>query len=438
MKQLVRLAASLSVFLALASCGGKSIYSGFEKTESGAYMKFYVKNASGDLPRLGDGVTFEMSQYFNDSLLFSTVGDAPIDLVLEPASFVGDVSDALLMMRVGDSARAVVSADSVFIALIKMDAPEEFAGKPIYYDLKLLSIKPSEVIEAEKQRVADSLRTAEQAYLSTLKSDAKNLVTESGLIVLSQKGKGKKAQTGDYVDFDFVMMDMNGDTLIDSFGIEPVEMQLGLEEFICKGFEEALCMVPEKGSMSFVIPSSLGFDAEGFEGLIAPYTSLVVDLTMNEVMDKDAFEKKQQAREAEEEKERQRRLQIEQDLITRYIKDYGITETPTESGLYIVRQEEGEGALAVWGDNVAVHYILSNLNGDQIESSYDFGEPMRFTIGRGEMIAAIEEALMTMAPGAKVTLISPSELAFGEFEIDKELLPAYSPLVIELELVAIE
>ena len=63
---------------------------------------------------------------------------------------------------------------------------------------------------------------------------------------------------------------------------------------------------------------------------------------------------------------------------------------------------------------------------------------MQFTIGQGEMIACIEEAVMTMAPGAKVTLVSPSELGFGEFAIHQELLPAYSPLVIELELVAIE
>ena len=48
------------------------------------------------------------------------------------------------------------------------------------------------------------------------------------------------------------------------------------------------------------------------------------------------------------------------------------------------------------------------------------------------------EALMTMAPGAKVTLVSPSALAFGEITIDEELLPAYSPLVIELELVEIK
>ena len=72
-----------------------------------------------------------------------------------------------------------------------------------------------------------------------------------------------------------------------------------------------------------------------------------------------------------------------------------------------------------------------------VESSYDYGEPMRFTIGRGEMIPAIEEALMTMAPGAKATVISPSSQGFGDIAI-VEKMPAYSPIVIELELVEIK
>ena len=57
--------------------------------------------------------------------------------------------------------------------------------------------------------------------------------------------------------------------------------------------------------------------------------------------------------------------------------------------------------------------------------------------GRSEMIPAIEEAVMTMAPGAKVTLLTPSSLAFGEFDLG-ETLPPYSPLMIELELVEVK
>ena len=93
--------------------------------------------------------------------------------------------------------------------------------------------------------------------------------------------------------------------------------------------------------------------------------------------------------------------------------------------------------MAQWGDEVGVHYVLKNLKGEQLESSYDYDQPIYFKIGSGQMISAIEEALMTMAPGAKVSLITPSSLAFGEFDLGENL-PSYSPLLIELELVEIK
>ena len=438
MKRFVSWFSVLSVFLMLASCGDDSIYSGFKKTESGAYMKFYTTHEEGQQPRLNDEVTFDMAQYFNDSMLFTTAGEEPMRLVLKKGDFVGDVPDALLMMHVGDSARLVVPVDSVFTTMLGMEeVPEEYVGKPIYYDLKLLSIKPYETLEAERKVMMDSLKQVENNFLMPLRDDPKNTLTESGLIIMEKTGMGKLAKMGDYVDFDFTMCTPMGDTIMNSFGVEPVEMQYG-EEFIGKGFNEALAMVPEGGTMRFVIPSALAFDSTGYEQFIQPYTPLVVLMKMNSVMDKEAYEKHQAALEAEKEAEKARLMALESQMMDDYIKANGITETPTESGLYIIRQEEGEGNVAQWGDEVSVHYILSNLNGDEVESSYYYDQPISFKIGNNEMIPAIEEALMTMAPGAKVTLVSPSALAFGEYEIDKELLPPYSPLVIELELVEIK
>lgn len=425
-----------AVLLLLSSCNNKP-FPGYDRMKNGAYMKFYEKHLEGATPRIGDGVTFEMAQYFNDTMLFTTAGDEPISIELKPASFVGDVADALMMMHVGDSAGLVVLSDSVFVTMMQMDVPVEYMGKPIYYDLKLLSIKPLEEIAAERRVMLDSLRLVENDYLIAVQADPKTTVTESGLIIMDKTGKGKLAQMGDYIDFDFVMCDMDGDTLMNSFDVEPVEIQYG-EEFVGKGFAEALGMVPEGGTMHFVIPSELAFDSIGYQSMIKPYAPLVIRLRMNEVMDKAGYEAKQARIEAEHEAEKERLLKQEAQLIEQYIKANGITAELTETGLYIVEKQAGEGDLAQWGDKVSVHYTLSNLKGDLVESSYDYGEPMTFTIGNGEMIPAIEDALMTMAPGAKVMVVTPSSQAFGEIEIDPEVLPAYSPLMIELELVSVE
>ncbi len=437
MRRNLGLVVAFASVVLLASCGASGPDSGFKRMDNGACMKFYSKGDSEVMPRLRDEVTIEMSQYFNDSLLFTTAGNGPMTIVLTEPDFVGDVVDGLLKMRVGDSARLKVPADSVLTVLLMMEeVPEEYAGMSIYYDLKLLSVKPFETLEAERKALLDSLRGEEEAFLTPLREDANNRLTESGLVIMASSDKGKMAQMGDYVSFDFTICNAQGDTIMNSFGIEPVEMQYG-EEFVCRGLTEAIGMVPVGCMSRFVVPSSLAFDSVGYETYVQPYTPMVVTLKMNEVMDKAAYDKRQAAMEAKRKAEGERLQALEAKAIADYIKTNGITVAPTESGLYILEREEGEGDVAQWGDQVSVHYVLRNMKGEPIESSYDYGRPMMFTIGGGEMIFAIDEALMTMAPGAKVTLLTPSDLAFGEFDLG-EALPPYSPLVIELELVEIK
>jgi len=424
---------ALCILFLMASCGhDDSIYAGFERMDNGAYMKFYSHGDSETMPRLKDEVTLEMAQYFNDSMIYSTIGEEPISLVLHESDFVGDVSDGVLMMHVGDSARLVVMADSVLLKLMNMEeVPENFAGMPIYYDLKLVSVKPFEVLEVERQTMLESRRQAEAEFLTAIREDPKNTVTESGLIVMTKSGKGKLAKKGDYVEFDFSICSSEGDTIMNSFDIEPIEMQYG-EEFICAGIDEAIGMVPEGGTMRFVVPSALAFDSVGYERYIQPYTPLIVEMHMNSLMDKAAYEKKVAEEEAAAEAEKAKRQAEESKTIAAYIAANGVTQEPTESGLYIFPVEAGEGALAKWGDVVSVHCVLRNLQGEILDSTYGEGESMTFTIGGG-MIPAIEEAVMTMAPGAKVTVLTPSEMAFGEMDLG-EMLPPYTPLLIDLEL----
>lgn len=434
MKKLFSVSSVLLLVLAIVSCKEKaeeSIYSGFERMENGSYMKFYSKGNSEIKPSLNDLVTFEMSQYFEDSLLITTAGYAPMSRIVSEDDFEGDLMDGLMMMHVGDSARLVVLADSVFAAMYPdKEIPLEYAGKPFYYDLKLLSVTPFEVWDAERRALLDSLMREEDAFLKPLLNDKKNTVTESGIIVMEKKGKGRLAQLGEYLDFDFTMCSPVGDTIMNSFGMESVILQYG-EEFLGQGFNEAFGMVPEGGVMRFVLPSSLAFDSLGLESYVMPYTPLVVLLRMNNVLeDKDAL-----AQHLED--KRNTMIAKEAKSLSDYIKKHGIKESPTQTGLYIIRQEEGDGKLAQIGDEVAVHCVLKNLEDEVLDSSYDYDRPLSFTIGREETMPAIEEAVMTMKQGAKVTLITPSELAFGDLDLGVKL-PPYSPLRIELELVEIK
>jgi len=63
-------------------------------------------------------------------------------------------------------------------------------------------------------------------------------------------------------------------------------------------------------------------------------------------------------------------------------------------------------------------------------------QPLEFTIGRGQVIPGWDEGISMMSAGGKATLIVPSKLAYGEREGGNNI-PAYSPLVFDVELISI-
>lgn len=438
MKKIFGLISCLVAFLLVTSCHNNSPYpEGFEEQENGAVMEFFVKGDSDVVPSINDEVTFHVAEYLEDSLLFTTAGKEPVTMIVCESDFVGDVHHALQNMHVGDSACVMVVVDSLFLKSYgELEVPEDMAGKSYYYHMKLLSVKPYEVLMKEHQILIDSLKQVEMDLLATTMSNPKYTVTESGLIVMEKSGKGRVAQMGEYVEFDFTLCHIEGDTIVSTFGVEPVLIQYG-EDFMGEGFNEALGMLPVGGKMRCVIPSKLAFDSIGFNPYILPYSPILVTLKMNSIMDQKAFEKKQADMEAEMKAEMDRQFAANRKDIAEYVKSQGLVVSPTQSGLYIIDREEGTGSKAKKGDVVSVHCVMKSLDDLMIASSYEYGEPMTFTIGSGEMIPAIEETVLTMAPGAKTMVIAPSDMAFRDYDFGGSL-PPFTPLIIELELLEIK
>jgi FKBP-type peptidyl-prolyl cis-trans isomerase FkpA len=127
----------------------------------------------------------------------------------------------------------------------------------------------------------------------------------------------------------------------------------------------------------------------------------------------------------------------EKPQIEKYIVDSKIKATPTASGLYYTETQKGKGALAKAGNEVTVNYTGKLLNGQVFDSSEGKPEPFKFILGQGMVIPGWEEALLLMAKGGKATLLIPSNLAYGARGAGG-VIPPYSPLVFELELLDIK
>lgn len=106
----------------------------------------------------------------------------------------------------------------------------------------------------------------------------------------------------------------------------------------------------------------------------------------------------------------------------------------TPSGLMYLVRAPGEGPTPLKTQIVSVHYTGKFLNGEVFDSSETKG-PYNFPVGRGAVIPAWDEALLSMKKGEKRTLIVPYWLGYGEKSYDR--IPARATLVFEVELLDI-
>ncbi len=127
----------------------------------------------------------------------------------------------------------------------------------------------------------------------------------------------------------------------------------------------------------------------------------------------------------------------EQKIINDYIATNNITVEPTQSGLYIIPIEKGNGKKVEAGQVAVVHYTGTLTNGQVFDSSVQRDEPFEFPLGQHRVIQAWDEAVATMRVGDKIKIVSPSNLAYGSRGAGGMIAP-FSTLVFEIKLIGIK
>lgn len=86
---------------------------------------------------------------------------------------------------------------------------------------------------------------------------------------------------------------------------------------------------------------------------------------------------------------------------------------PTE--LQIVDITEGDGAEAVAGSMVSVHYVgVAHSSGEEFDSSWNRGTPLDFPLGAGRVIKGWDSGVAGMKVGGRRQLVIPAHLAYGD------------------------
>lgn len=106
----------------------------------------------------------------------------------------------------------------------------------------------------------------------------------------------------------------------------------------------------------------------------------------------------------------------------------------TESGLRYEILKEGTGAKPTLQSKVTTHYHGTFTDGKVFDSSVERGQPATFPVGG--VIPGWTEILQLMPVGSKWRVYIPFKLAYGE-QGAGEVIPPFTPLVFEIELISI-
>jgi len=129
---------------------------------------------------------------------------------------------------------------------------------------------------------------------------------------------------------------------------------------------------------------------------------------------------------------------VEEDAqeIAAYAERCGWQINATESGLWYMIYNNGQGEKASMGKIATMEYTLSLLDGTLCYSSEQFGQ-IEFHIGQGGVETGLEEGVLLLRVGDKARLIMPPHLAHGLIG-DGDCIPRRAIILYDVELVGLK
>jgi FKBP-type peptidyl-prolyl cis-trans isomerase len=105
--------------------------------------------------------------------------------------------------------------------------------------------------------------------------------------------------------------------------------------------------------------------------------------------------------------------------------------TRTDSGLYYKIIDQGSERKIKYKDQVHFKYKGTLKDGTVFDDQMEAGQ----TFHVSELIAAWKEVMMELGEGGKCSLISPPQLGYGNYDLEK--IPPNSILIYELEIIEV-
>jgi FKBP-type peptidyl-prolyl cis-trans isomerase len=276
--------------------------------------------------------------------------------------------------------------------------------------------------------------------------------TENGLLYRFETTvpDGEQPKVGDLLVGELTIC-LESDTLFSNVGHPDRILEVAETPMFKGDFQEGLLMmhvgdkaifkVPADSIAKFMQPNQM---PQGYQSGKGQY--FYYEVTLNDIVTKEERAQEQ----ANFMQEMEQRKNDEPATIQKYLADNNITAKPTKSGLYVIVKKKGTGAKVATGKKVAIDYTGRLLDGTLFDSSREADakaankymegreyKPIEYVVGAQSMIKGWEEGVMGQPAGSEITLIIPSELAYGPRGAGQDIMP-YSPLTFDLTIVSVE
>lgn len=211
------------------------------------------------------------------------------------------------------------------------------------------------------------------------------------------------------------------------------------EADVAKGYQNSWWRILKRlspgDSASLILPPGQGPEKrEGWLATISKEDTLRLSILLQDLYTEEEWKahlEKEQWKTDEE--------MNEQIRLSAYLKENQVDAETRIGGMYYLPVSEGKGRIVQAGDHVSVHYRSMYLDSTEFDNSREAGTPLEFILGKpDQVLPGFELGIRKMRVGGKAVFILPSQLGYGEFGSTTGLVPPYTTLIYEVELIQVK
>jgi FKBP-type peptidyl-prolyl cis-trans isomerase len=283
----------------------------FKKLKGG--LEYKILKGSGDKDiKYGNTIQFRVQQYYNDSLMATPYDSVAQIMEVDSTKLPPEYVKIFMSAKKGDSIVTRISTDTVakFNQLPPFAKEHQFFG----YRFKIVDVisDPAQA-EALKNTTMQSMRRVDSLSMEKQKGIddktiadylAKNHITATKTphgtyVEIQNAGEGPAIDSGKAVSVLYKGMLLDGkvfDQSYDSTGkpTKPFTFVVGQQGAI-EGWSDGMVYFKKGGKGRLFIPSARAYGSRGAGGEIKPNTPIMFEITIADVLTKEAYEKEKEA-----------------------------------------------------------------------------------------------------------------------------------------------